>query len=767
MRQWFRITNSTIFRPLISSSFLLCRFQQKSCYTTAITFDMLRPYQKDCIETTLREFENGCNKQIVSLPVGSGKTVVMSNLIPKIPCPTPKATKVLLLAHRTELLDQAYNQITRYNPNLNVQIEQGKRKADIDSADVIIASVPTLGRKPTEKSLKGSTRLERFQPDQFKAILIDEAHHAVADTYTYILDYFGVSNKPRGGDNDLHQKTEDARKELADITNVSDNTTQQNTDLLLWGCTATAKRHDGLALKAVFDKITFHIGFMEMIEQGYLCPMRVTTVDTQVDLTQVKLSSSTGDFVKTQLAEAVNTKTRNQIIVSSWRKYAQQGAAINDQETEIRAKKEAKEDKDAQLWKVVKRELDEEQEEKRQMSKLKKEAEDDEKIKLLSRKNDMQRQSTLVFAVDIQHTVQLCNAFIDAGIHAKCITSKTNAVERISILKEFRERKLPVLVNCAILTEGTDIPSVDCILLARPTKSTTLFQQMFGRGLRLFPNKKDCLVIDFVDNFKRTGQAELEKEALKTKEKEDDNKHTDIDKETEEEEEEEEEKDEDLDRIKIRITEYDSLQELIADFSVAKNVRAASHFGWVDVGQKKCVLHVLTKGFLVLEYETKSRLWKGTFRYANTSRHIFSKPFQIPLEASDVFSAIRAADSWVVKKFGNSVNPFLMSRKAPYRSTKATPAQMKALARYKLNIASADAEAKDRKDNSTGLSSGQKPSLTKGQAMDLLTKLRFGQMNLWKQQFKLEKEERKAEEQRKKTAVLARFMDANTIKPAA
>lgn len=59
------------------------------------------------------------------------------------------------------------------------------------------------------------------------------------------------------------------------------------------------------------------------------------------------------------------------------------------------------------------------------------------------------------------------------------------------------------------MTEGTDIPCVDCILLARPTRSATLFQQMFGRGLRLFSGKGDCLVVDLVDNFKRAGREGL------------------------------------------------------------------------------------------------------------------------------------------------------------------------------------------------------------------------------------------------------------------
>ena len=66
-----------------------------------------------------------------------------------------------------------------------------------------------------------------------------------------------------------------------------------------------------------------------------------------------------------------------------------------------------------------------------------------------------------------------------------------------------------IKMTIAILTEGTDIPIVDCILLTRPTQSTTLFQQMFGRGLRLFPGKEDCLVIDFEDNFTDKGKHSL------------------------------------------------------------------------------------------------------------------------------------------------------------------------------------------------------------------------------------------------------------------
>jgi ATP-dependent helicase IRC3 len=185
-----------------------------------------------------------------------------------------------------------------------------------------------------------------LDPTLFKAILIDEAHHAVADSYLNILNYFN------------------------------------NPQLLVWGCSATVKRHDGLSLSDVFDKITFHIDFLDLIERGYLSPMKVTTVKTSVDLSHVRHSGA--DFALTQLSQAVNTSVRNEVIVSSWRKYAAETG----------------------------------------------------------------RQSTLAFAVDIQHTQDLCNAFRQQGIKADFITSKTPDLTRHQILEDFKNRKIPVLINC-------------------------------------------------------------------------------------------------------------------------------------------------------------------------------------------------------------------------------------------------------------------------------------------------------------------------------
>jgi ATP-dependent helicase IRC3 len=86
---------------------------------------------------------------------------------------------------------------------------------------------------------------------------------------------------------------------------------------------------------------------------------------------------------------------------------------------------------------------------------------------------------------------------------AKGIDGKTAPHVREEILADFGQQKFPVLVNCGIITEGVDIPAIDCLILARPTKSGVLLQQMIGRGMRLHPGKQVCHVFDLVDSMER------------------------------------------------------------------------------------------------------------------------------------------------------------------------------------------------------------------------------------------------------------------------
>lgn len=106
---------------------------------------------------------------------------------------------------------------------------------------------------------------------------------------------------------------------------------------------------------------------------------------------------------------------------------------------------------------------------------------------------------TIAFTVDVQHAHDLAAAFRGKGIRAAAVSGETPKDQRRAMLEDFRRGALDVLANCMILTEGTDLPMASCIVHAKPTKSATLYEQMTGRGLRLHPNKADCIVIDMVD----------------------------------------------------------------------------------------------------------------------------------------------------------------------------------------------------------------------------------------------------------------------------
>lgn len=106
-------------------------------------------------------------------------------------------------------------------------------------------------------------------------------------------------------------------------------------------------------------------------------------------------------------------------------------------------------------------------------------------------------RKTVAFTVNISHAINLAESFRSRGISSEAIYGGLPQYEREDLLKRFKIGSISVLTNCQILTEGFDEASIDCVLVARPTGSSGLYQQMCGRGLRLFPNKKDCLILDF------------------------------------------------------------------------------------------------------------------------------------------------------------------------------------------------------------------------------------------------------------------------------
>ncbi|MBN1673344.1 MAG: DEAD/DEAH box helicase [Kiritimatiellae bacterium] len=233
----------------------------------------LRPYQKACLETIRDRYAAGIRRQLISLPTGTGKTVIFAQL----PSFFRMKKRMLVLAHREELLEQARDKLLRANPALQVDIEQAGRRAQPDSR-IVVASVPTLGRKH-------SARLERLDPEEFYLLVVDEAHHATAATYRRTLEHFGVF--------------------------------ETGTPKLLLGFTATPKRGDGQGLDAVFEEISFSRNLPQMVEDGYLAPLAAYRVETDVDLSGVK--TRMGDFVAAQLSRAVNVQERNELVVTIYR----------------------------------------------------------------------------------------------------------------------------------------------------------------------------------------------------------------------------------------------------------------------------------------------------------------------------------------------------------------------------------------------------------------------------------------------------------------
>lgn len=182
----------------------------------------LRDYQEESIQAVLNHVAEGHRRMGISLATGSGKTVIFTQLISRLTHPVNAlATQTLILAHRTELVHQAYQHCRNTYPDARIEIEMGKSHAT-GVADITIASVA---------SLMSSDRIAKFDPRLFKLILIDECHHAVASRYLQVLDHFGVLNM-----------VEETKKEKPVVVGVS----------------ATMSRFDGLALGKVMDHIVYH-----------------------------------------------------------------------------------------------------------------------------------------------------------------------------------------------------------------------------------------------------------------------------------------------------------------------------------------------------------------------------------------------------------------------------------------------------------------------------------------------------------------------------
>ncbi|KAJ5874587.1 uncharacterized protein N7529_003017 [Penicillium soppii] len=322
------------------------------------------------------------------------------------------------------------------------------------------------------------------------------------------------------------------------------------------------------------------------------------------------------------------------------------------------------------------------------------------------------RKSTLVFCVDIEHARQLTAAFRDHGVDARYITASTSKSLRAEELRAFRNQEFPVLLNCGLFTEGTDIPNIDCVLLARPTRSRNLLIQMIGRGLRLFPGKKDCHIIDMVASL-ATGVLstptlfgldphEVLDNASLEEIKENQGKAASQPESSPEVSEPYDGSDNDL---KLQFTTYDSVYDLLGDMQSERHIRSFSPHNWVRVGDDRYMLTDVS-GWITIEKEAEIFTAHHVMRFKSPTTEAlqFTRPRKIAT-GSDLETIVRAADTYASNKFDEH---YIASWK-PWRRAPATPGQIKMLNGARIR------EGKVKPED-----------LTRGQAADMITKLKHG-----------------------------------------
>jgi ATP-dependent helicase IRC3 len=483
------------------------------------------------------------------------------------------------------------------------------------SADITVASI---------QSIVSGDRINKFDPNNFKLVLVDEAHHIVASSYMKTLDHFGLSK--------AHASSP-----------------------ALVGVSATLSRFDGMKLGAAIDRVVYHKDYIDMIGENWLSDVIFTTVRSKADISKVKKGAG-GDFLPGELSQVVNTDQINEITVRSW------------------------------------------------LTKAK------------------GRKSTLVFGVDIAHVVDLTHKFREHGIEARFVTGNTPKRERSVRLDSFRCGEFPVLVNCGVFTEGTDVPNIDCVLLARPTKSRNLLVQMIGRGMRLHPGKINCHIIDMVASLETGIVTTPTLFGLDPAELVDEAKADDMI-------EKKRQKEEQIVRRNniaatsnsapipraVTFTDYDSVFDLIADTSEDHHIRVLSPYAWVCVANDRYVLTNSTGSYIRIERDTAEEP-TGPYIVTETvalrpsiSKSLKMKtPFMRPREIARSLSfadAVHAADTFAQSKY-----PFqFISRKQSWRSRPATESQLVFLNKLRP------------KDDQ--LKTGD---ITKGKAGDMITKLKHG-----------------------------------------
>ena len=341
----------------------------------------LRPYQQQAKDAIFSEWENGIKKTLLVLPTGCGKTIVFAKVAEEC---VKGGNRVLILAHRGELLDQAADKIGK-STGLGCATEKAEQTCLGSWFRIVVGSVQSMVREK---------RLNQFPNDYFNTIIIDEAHHCISDSYQKVLRHFP--------------------------------------DAEVLGVTATPDRGDMQNLGTVFESLAYEYTLPKAIKEGYLSPIKAVTIPLKIDMSAVGVQA--GDFKSGDIATVLDPYLES--IAEEMEKYCS-------------------------------------------------------------------NKKTVVFLPLVKTSQKFRDILNNHGFKAAEVNGDSK--DRAEILEAFDKDQYNVLCNSMLLTEGWDCPSVDCIVVLRPTKVRSLYCQMVGRGTRLSPetNKDHLLLLDFLWHTER------------------------------------------------------------------------------------------------------------------------------------------------------------------------------------------------------------------------------------------------------------------------
>ncbi|MEO1858865.1 MAG: DUF3427 domain-containing protein [Verrucomicrobiales bacterium] len=335
--------------------------------------------QKEALAALVATREEGFARGLVVLATGMGKTWLAAFDVKAL-----DAKKVLFVAHREEILFQAEKTFLAMNPDCRVGRYMGATQEA--EADYLFASVQTIGKKP---------HLNKFDPDHFDYVIVDEFHHAAARTYQQLLAHF--------------------------------------TPKFLLGLTATPERTDQADILSLCDNnLVYEKGLYDGIEASILSVFSYFGIgDEEVDYSEIPWRN--GKFDADALLNKLATQARASHIFKKWQEYKQ--------------------------------------------------------------------TRTLAFCVSQKHADFMADYFNKKGVKSVSVHSDSTVRRNVAI-QALAEGSIEVLFSVDLFNEGVDVPSIDTVLMLRPTESKIIFLQQLGRGLRLSEetNKEKLNVVDFIGN---------------------------------------------------------------------------------------------------------------------------------------------------------------------------------------------------------------------------------------------------------------------------